>query len=83
MSLPRENAAFWRGILFALSMPFLVAFGALAGSLPIMIGLGIWHNEIDPRVPALGFWPVLGISWGLGSLISKIRSKYDFSQKGK
>lgn len=55
--------------------PFLVAFGAFAGAFPIMIGLGIAHSEVDPRIPALGFWPILGMSWGLGVLIGKFKTK--------
>jgi hypothetical protein len=45
--------------------------------LPVMVALGIWHLEIDPRVPALGYWPVLGILWGLGALLMKVKSKWD------
>jgi hypothetical protein len=59
----------------AVTVPVLIAFGALTGSFPIMIGLGIVHAEVWPRVPALGFWPVLGISWGLSALISKFKTK--------
>lgn len=66
-----------------MATPLLIAFGAFAGSFPIMIGLGIWHNEINPNVPALGFWPVLGISWGAGAIVSKVRTKYDFGLKNK
>lgn len=74
------RAAFWRGIGAAVATPLLIVSGAIMGSWPVMIGLGIWHHEIDPRVPALGFWPVLGISWGFGALVSKVRTKYDFGK---
>ena len=82
MTAPTEmRKAFWRGIGAAVATPFLIAFGAFAGSFPIMIALGIWHNEVNPSVPALGFWPVLGISWGAGAIVSKVRTKYDFAKK--
>jgi hypothetical protein len=73
--------AFWKGLLGGFMIPVLVAVGAVTGALPIMLALGVWHAEIDERVPALGFWPVFVISWGLGSLITKFRHKYDFSGK--
>jgi hypothetical protein len=75
--------AFWRGIGAAVATPLLIVSGAVMGSWPIMIALGIWHLEIDSRVPALGFWPVLGLSWGLGALVSKVRTKYDFGKVGQ
>lgn len=78
-----NRGTFWRGIGVAVATPFLIAFGALAGSFPVMIALGVWHHEVNPGVPALGFWPVLGISWGAGAVISKFRAKYDFTGKKK
>ena len=77
------RGAFWRGIGAAVATPALIVFGALMGSLPIMVALGILHAEVSATVPALGFWPVLGISWGLGALISKFRTKYDFGKGTK
>lgn len=47
------------------------------GPIPVMIALGVWHLEIDSRVPALGYWPTLGIMWGLGALLAKVKSKWD------
>lgn len=81
MSATENRKAFWRGIGIAVATPMMIAFGALAGSFPIMIALGVWHHEVDPSVPALGFWPVLGISWGAGAVVSKVRTKYDFGTK--
>ncbi len=72
---------FWKGVWGGFLIPVLVAVGAITGALPIMLALGVWHAEIDSRVPALGFWPVFVLSWGLGSLITKIRAKYDFTGK--
>jgi len=82
---PRVNPekAFWRGLLGGFLLPVLVAVGALTGALPIMLALGVWHAEVDSRVPALGFWPVFVISWGFGSLVTKVRAKYNFSDVGK
>jgi hypothetical protein len=57
------------------------AASAVLGTLPIMIGLGIWHHEIDERVPALGFWPVLGLSWALSALAAKFTTKMPSSEK--
>lgn len=74
---------FRRGVVAGLLSPFLVAFGGFWGSFPIMIGLGVWHHEIDSRVPALGFWPVLGISWGLSAVVTKFRVKYNFGKVDK
>lgn len=81
--MSKETSAFWKGAGIGLLTPVLVASGAAAGAFPIMIALGVWHHEIDPRVPALGFWPVLGLSWGFGALVSKVRAKYQFGDKTK
>jgi hypothetical protein len=51
--------------------------GLFLTPIPVMVALGIWHLEIDPRVPALGYWPTLGILWGLGALLAKVKAKWD------
>lgn len=48
--------------------------------LPVMLALGVWHLEIDPRVPALGYWPVLVILWGFGALLGKVKAKREFDK---
>lgn len=83
MTKSAEGKALRVIMLTVLATPFLVAFGAIAGSFPIMLALGVWHHEIDPRVPALGYWPTVLLSWGLGSMVTKFRAKYNFGKTGK
>lgn len=64
------------------AVPFMVAFGALTGAWPIMIALGILHHEVHQAIPPLGFWPVMGISWGLGALLTKFK-KYQLPRESK
>lgn len=78
---PEAERLFWKGVLAGLTVPFLVAFGAFTGAFPIMLALGVANHEISDSIPALGFWPVVLLSWGLGSLITKFRHKYDFNPK--
>jgi hypothetical protein len=54
--------------------------GVFITPVPVMVALGIWHLEIDSRVPALGYWPTLGILWGLGALLGKVKAKWDPNQ---
>lgn len=64
----------WADTGLLLIRSLVVLFGA---PLPVMVALGIWHLEIDARVPALGYWPVLGLLWGLGALLARVRAKWD------
>lgn len=75
--------AFRRGMMVGCMTPIIVAFTALLGAVPIMVGLGTAHT-IWPVIPALGFWETLLISWGLGALIGKFRPmKFDFGNMDK
>lgn len=39
---------------------------ALLTALPVMLALGVMHNDWNTAVPALGYWATVITLWGLG-----------------
>lgn len=60
-------------VIVVLAAPFVLFFAAVMSALPLMLGLGVAHAELTPRIPALGFWATLVLSWALGTLVSKFK----------
>lgn len=67
--------AIGRGTLFGL---MLVVFGApmsLAQAWPVMLGLGVLHNDVSRYVPALGFWACFLLLWSLPIMLGLVRGR--------
>lgn len=64
-----------KGTLFGL---MFVVFGvplALAQAWPVMLGLGVLHNDVSPHVPALGFWACFLLLWSLPTMLGLLRGR--------
>lgn len=50
------------------------ALGAMTTALPVMLTLGVLHNDASPAVPALGFWATFLALWGISAAIGYVRA---------
>jgi hypothetical protein len=55
-------------LLFVLGVP-----SALVSALPVMLALGVLHHDVTTAVPALGYWAVVVLLWGLAVAVAYLR----------
>jgi hypothetical protein len=73
-TMEKALAGMVRAVGFLILFIALAAPGALLVGFPVMLALGVLHNDFSPAVPALGYWATVLAVWGTGALVGHLRS---------
>lgn len=66
-----------------LGLAAILFASAALSAWPLMVALGVVHDAITARCPALGFWETLILVWASGSLLATIRGQKGMYQREK
>jgi len=72
--MEKALAGMVRAVGFLILFIALAAPAALLVGFPVMLALGVLHNDFSSAVPALGYWATVLVVWGSGALVGHLRT---------